>query len=34
MPSDLHEQFCQKAVSWLKRRVFVVSAIHCYASNV
>ena len=31
MPSDLHEQLCQKGVSWLKKNGFGVAAMNVWA---
>lgn len=33
MPSELHEQLCQKGLSWLKRQGFCVSAINIWAAG-
>jgi len=33
MPSELHEQLCEKGLSWLKRNGFAVAATNIWASG-
>lgn len=33
MPSELHEQLCEKGVSWLKRNGFAVAAMNVWAAG-